>query len=90
MARTITDPTGRVWVVAEKGRHPYGFSTTSSDAREQESTAALVECTSGDERFLASITLAWRDLPDDELWARLDRARRRDQRGGTKTQGSGN
>lgn len=73
--RIVTDPTGREWEVVETGsRYAGAFSHKAGDLIPV-MTMEWLRCTSQGESFEVAIGIEWRDLSNDDLWARLARAR---------------
>lgn len=70
----VTDPGGREWMVEETGRSS-GAHSIQPGQRLPEMTLATLRCTSGSEVFYVTIGARWRDLPPDELWRQVERAR---------------
>jgi hypothetical protein len=73
--RQLTDPTGRTWQVEEIARGS-GFIPTMPKGAHPAEAHAMVQATSGGDRFVARVPLDWATLDDAGLWTILDRNRR--------------
>lgn len=87
--RRITDPSGREWTLRQVGQAPGPSTSPEPPAGRVPNTLATVVCASEGTGFPLDLGLRWRDLPDAELWAKIERARLQQRQLGTGHAGSG-
>lgn len=63
---TVTDPSGRQWIVEEIGLAGNAVNLRPGE-RLPEFTLATLRVTSEDEKFVVSIGRSWRELSNDDL-----------------------
>lgn len=76
---TVTDPTGREWVIEEIGLASNAVNIQPG-GHLPDFTLSTLRVASGDKEFVVSIGRAWRELSNAELWKRLADARARKDR----------